>query len=347
MPLWNEILEIPVPKLPASLVLRLHRCHGPDDVRTVATFDLLATDDLAHSFYDEWLSARSSPAVYSDVMADPGAHAQSSECDASSPRARPPRLHVACSLDRAYVEACRRGLRPSSPSRGPHVDLIRLATRTALPKRDPFSVDAEPPFSAACCLVPTMPSAHAAPLAVGLSPPLSSADEAAPTAAPPPREAPVGAVAKEARSPCGCRASPPGGATAAAEASAAVPQPVERRLSARWRQQQDQQASFSNLSETPCSSMPPARAPHFGSARTAPQGRRGDVAGVGGPPADGGGAEAGRAASPGGRSLSPLGRIMFHAADLPAVAEALVEGDEAGGAGERRGKGKGKLQSDF
>jgi hypothetical protein len=115
-------------------------------------------------------------------------------------------------------------------------------------------------------------------------------------------------------------------------------------MSARWRQQQDQQASFRNLSEHPGSTPAAARAPHTGRAAGA-HGRPG-LEGL--TQASGGIGEEGRSASPGGRSLSPLGRIMFHAADRPA-AETLVEGGAggAGGAGEWQRRGKGKLQSDF
>ena len=135
MTLWNELLEIPVSTLPCDVLLRLNQCPRQgsfDGTRTIATFDFSVTPELSHSFCDEWISGRQEMPVPFGAE-----QLRNQDMGGSTELAtfhRPPRLHVSFSLNRDFVESCRRGLWPSSCSQGPHKDLISLAKRTVLPR---------------------------------------------------------------------------------------------------------------------------------------------------------------------------------------------------------------------
>ena len=123
MPLWNEIIEISVPSLPSRAVLRLEHC--PEDAKirkTLATFELVITEELHHSFCDEWLvdqhrhSSRSTGCC-SDETDEKSHNGSTTGC----------RLHVSCSFVPEFVEARSKGLWPSLLTEH---DATLLATKT-------------------------------------------------------------------------------------------------------------------------------------------------------------------------------------------------------------------------
>jgi len=134
MPLWNEILEIAVPQLPTTATLRLNRCCGCGEPQCIAKFEILVTEDLDNTFYDERLLAQTEHPL-SGTRVERKAHRGCGTDHVAA--SRPCRLHVACSLNRDFIESCRRGLWPSRVSVGPDKDLIALAPRLSLAHQGP------------------------------------------------------------------------------------------------------------------------------------------------------------------------------------------------------------------
>lgn len=118
MPLWNEILTVPVPQRTSRIQRHIEQLvcssfrHNIVTPAPLATFELVIPPDLPHGFGDGWL-ADSLPAARAD---SPDAACRPAVCEAAPPP-RLPRLRVAYSLDRRHVEAIQRGLWPSDGRR--------------------------------------------------------------------------------------------------------------------------------------------------------------------------------------------------------------------------------------
>jgi hypothetical protein len=224
-------------------------------------------------------------------------------------------------MNRDFVEACRRGLWPIRRSE----NLLSLAARTVLSRRDGYSKKV---------IQAGMEAA-----AGGSPPPCEAGGKRAAMppcgndSAPHPHMAARGA---DDRAECGrARSRSPLGPAAAERPSRAANAPPPARPSPNWR---EQQASFSNLSESP--GLPPRRPalqPHLAAESLREEGDGGDEAELADGPARG---RARASASP-GRSVSPLDRVLFRpAADRPEMAG----GGGGGGFGPR---GKRKPQSEI
>ena len=306
MPLWNEVLEIAVPSFPSTLVMKLISCFGCESSRTVATFELEITSELSRSFCNEWLCGRFEKSNGHSKIEATNSGSETSESICSSQR--PPRLHVACSMNRDFVEACRRGLWPICRSLG-HRDLLSLAERTVLSKR----VESDTAFKPVQSIQPTDLTGIA-------SRPLLGGEAAA--------RPHTAASYRENADECGRRRSrsPPGRLADAASRTAIAPAATAR-PSSQWR---EQQASFRNLSESPTAAA--AARPHPRRAEALEEEAAAaaeDEWMIRSRP---------RASGSPGRSVSPLDRVLFRpAADRP---EVLVGGGDGGGGFGPRGKRK-------
>ncbi len=99
MPLWNEILEIPVTSLPSVATLELKvsvsNVHSKDNVES-ATFHFLATDELDFGLGEERLI----PSCIERSV------------DSCLPANRPFHIRISCGFDLAQVQARQQGLWP-------------------------------------------------------------------------------------------------------------------------------------------------------------------------------------------------------------------------------------------
>ena len=287
--------------------MKLISCFGCESSRTVATFELEITSELSRSFCNEWLCGRFEKSNGHSKIEATNSGSETSESICSSQR--PPRLHVACSMNRDFVEACRRGLWPICRSLG-HRDLLSLAERTVLSKR----VESDTAFKPVQSIQPTDLTGIA-------SRPLLGGEAAA-------RPHTAASYRENADAECGRRRSrsPPGRLADAASRTAIAPAATAR-PSSQWR---EQQASFRNLSESPTAAA--AARPHPRRAEALEEEAAAaaeDEWMIRSRP---------RASGSPGRSVSPLDRVLFRpAADRP---EVLVGGGDGGGGFGPRGKRK-------
>mmetsp|Transcript_46390 Transcript_46390/g.122953 ORF Transcript_46390/g.122953 Transcript_46390/m.122953 type:complete len:388 (-) Transcript_46390:437-1600(-) len=111
MPLWNQILSIPLTAIPcaAQLVLSEH-CksmidQGTENLISRGQFEFSVTKNLENNFYDGWL----------DCAKGDEANDQEPSCS-DGEEFLPPRLHIACSLNPSLIDIRQRGLWPTTES---------------------------------------------------------------------------------------------------------------------------------------------------------------------------------------------------------------------------------------
>jgi hypothetical protein len=119
MPLWNEILEVPVESLPCCGTLALEVTSATEQIfentSFGATFGFILTDSLEFGFSDEWLNMHASMTSFSDDLSY-----DLNLFDLTS--IFQPKLHISCSFDRNMVLARQKGMWPSHLVDPPRLD---------------------------------------------------------------------------------------------------------------------------------------------------------------------------------------------------------------------------------
>ena len=105
LPLWNEILEVPVPALPCLATLMLeHR--SSTSLATLAIFEVQLNEHLHSQFSDEWLISAPSTQTHDSSSFSP-AKFQLQQQGATI------KLRISCSFDAQLVARRQRGLWPT------------------------------------------------------------------------------------------------------------------------------------------------------------------------------------------------------------------------------------------
>jgi hypothetical protein len=120
MPLWNEILEVPVASLPCCGTLSLEVTTATEQIfeNTCfgASFGFILTDSLELGFSDDWLSMNASSTSFMSDSSD-----DLTTLDLSS-LIYQPKLHISCSFNRNMVLARQKGMWPSHLVDPPRLD---------------------------------------------------------------------------------------------------------------------------------------------------------------------------------------------------------------------------------